>query len=124
MAEFQGTHITNQTATPPTVVDGRVGGGAVKHARDTWEYTDNDNGDYTVVLKVPVDGVPLSVKYASDDLTSGTTDVGLYKADGDGTFTAVDDDCFASAIAQGSDRDWETIYRNFKNNSIITIVII
>lgn len=102
MTEFKGTHVTNMTATPPVSTDGRVGGGVVKHTRDTWEYTDNENGDYTVVLKVPVDAVPISIKYASDDLTSGTSDIGLYKADGDGTFTAVDDDAFASAIAQGS----------------------
>lgn len=102
MTEYKGTHMTNKTATPPTVVNGRLNGGIVRHTRDTWEYANNENGDYTVVLQVPVDAIPISIKYASDDLTSGTSDIGLYKSDGDGTFSAVDDDCFASAIAQGS----------------------
>lgn len=102
MTEFKGTHITNITATPPTVVDGKLVAGLVKNAQDTWEFTNNENGDYVVVLPVPIDGVPASLKYATDDLTSGTIDIGLYSADGDGTFTAVDIDCFASSVAQGS----------------------
>lgn len=102
MTEYYGNLVTNLIATPPTVNDGKVGSGSLVHVGDSWEYANNGNGDYTVVLPVPVDGIPTSLKYASDDLTSGTTDVGLYKSDGDGTFTAVDDDCFASAIAQGS----------------------
>ena len=102
MAEFQSVNITKINTTPITIVDGRLMGGQSKHVRDTWEYTNNANGDFTVALKVPVDGIPYSVKYASDDLTSGATDIGLYSDDGDGTYTVVDSDAFASAIAQGS----------------------
>lgn len=102
MTEFKGTHITNKTATPPTVVNGRLAGGVLRHTRDTWEFTNNENDDYTVVLEVPVDAIPTSIKFACDDLTSGAADIGLYKADGDGTFTVVLVDCFADGIALGS----------------------
>lgn len=102
MAEFQSVNITKINTTPITIVDGRNMGGRQRHTQDTWAYTNNSNGDYTVVLKVPVDGIPNSVKYASDDVTSGTTQVGLFADDGDGTYTAVDDNCFGVDIAQGS----------------------
>ena len=102
MAEFQSVNITKINTTPITIVDGRLMGGTPKHTQDTWAYTNNANDDYVVALKVPVDGIPFSVKYASDDLTSGTTEIGLYLDDGDGTYTAVDIDCFASGVAQGS----------------------
>lgn len=102
MAEFQSVNITKINTTPITVVDGRLMGGTPKHTQDTWEFTDNANDDYTVVLKVPVDGIPFSVKFACDALTSGTASVGLYSDDGDGTYTAVDIDAFASIISVSS----------------------
>lgn len=102
MAEFQSVNITKINTTPITIVNGRLMGGISRHTKDTWEFTNNSNDDYTVVLKVPVDGIPYSVKYASDDLTSGTSEIGLYSDDGDGTYTAVDIDAFASGVAQGS----------------------
>lgn len=102
MATTKGTHITDFDSTPPDVVRGAVHGGTLKYYADAFEIADTGNGDSVILFRLPVDCVPVSLKYASDDLTSGTVDIGLYKKNADGTYSAVDDDCFASAIALGS----------------------
>lgn len=98
MATLKGTHITDFDSTPPDTVHSRVHGGTPKHYRDAFEIGDTDNDDVTIVFKVGIDEVPTSLKYACDALSSGSLDVGLYRKKSDGTYVAVDDDCFASAL--------------------------
>lgn len=102
MAVFYGNLLTNQVATPATINQSKYSGAVLRQCHDTWEFTDNANGDYTVVFKVPVDGVPTSLIFGCDALTSGTASLGLYKLNTDGTFSEVDLDCFATAIAVSS----------------------
>lgn len=102
MATLKATHITNFDAKPPLTVNSRLHGGNVKGYVDAFEIGDTDNADVTVVFKVGIDEIATSLVYAHDDLTSGTLEVGLYKKNNDGTYTAVDADCFATALALGS----------------------
>ena len=98
MATLKATHITDFDSTPPDTVKSRLHGGTPKHYRDAFEIGDTDNADVTIVFKVGIDEVPTSLKYACDALSSGALDVGLYKKNADGTYTAVDDNCFADAL--------------------------
>lgn len=102
MTQYLGDILTNSNAKPVTITDGRVFSGQVFRAVEVDEIANTDNADSTILLEVPVDGVPCQLFYASDDLTSGTTDIGLFYESSDGVYTAVDDNCFADAIAQGS----------------------
>lgn len=102
MATLKATHITDMDSTPKDVVRSRLHGGVSKHYRDAFEIGNTDNGDITIVFKVGIDAIPTSLKYAHDALTSGALDIGLYTKNADGTYTAVDDDCFASAIDPSS----------------------
>lgn len=100
MATFKGNHITDFDSNPPDVVNARLHGGVLKHARDQFELADTANGDIAHVLKLPIDAVITSIKLASDDLgTAGTIDIGFYKKNNDGTYTAVS----AGAIANNID---------------------
>lgn len=99
MTTYKATHITNFDAKPPLTVNARLHGGVVKEYKDAYEEADNANGDFTIVFKVPVDFVPSSLLFACDALGAGTADIGLYYKKADGTYAAVDDDCFATAIA-------------------------
>lgn len=91
--------MTSFVATPATIVNARLWGGVSKEYKDTWEEPDNANGDVTIVGPLPIDFVPSSILFASDALGAGTANVGLYKKNSDGTFTAVSAECFASDIA-------------------------
>lgn len=102
MATLKGSHITDFDSNPFDVVHSRLHGGNLKHYRDAFEIGDTDNGDITHVFKVGIDEVPVSLKFACDALTSGALDIGLYKKNADGTYSAVDDDAFASAIDPSS----------------------
>lgn len=102
MTTTKGTHITNMDSTPPEIFNARLHGGVVKICKDAFEIADTGNGDNVIVFKLPIDAVVHRVRFGCDDLTSGTIDIGTYKKNADGTYTAVDDDCFASAIALGS----------------------
>ena len=102
MTTLKATHITNFDAKPPLTVNSRLHGGKPKHYQDAFEIGDTDNADITVVFKVGIDEVPSSLKIASDNLTSGTLEIGLYRKKTDGTYVAVDVDCFATAVALGS----------------------
>lgn len=102
MATTKGTHITSFDSTPPTTVNSRLHGGVVKICKDAFEIADTGNGDSVIVFKLPVDAVVHRVRFGCDNLTSGTVDIGVYKKENDGTYTAVDDNCFADAIALGS----------------------
>lgn len=102
MATLKGTHVTDFDSTPFDVVRSRLHGGNTKHYRDAFEIGNTDNGDVTIVFKVGIDEVPTSLKYAHDALTSGALDIGLYKKNADGTYSAVDDNAFADAIDPSS----------------------
>ena len=102
MAEFKGTHVTKFDATPVQNVDGRLHGGITKTYVDAFEIADTEAADYYILFRLPVDAIIKTVKVASDNLTSGAIDLGLYAADGDGTYTVVSVDCFADGIALGS----------------------
>lgn len=102
MATLKGTHVTDFDSTPFDVVRSRLHGGNTKHYRDAFEIGNTDNGDVTIVFKVGIDEVPTSLKYAHDALTSGALDIGLYKKNADGTYSAVDDNAFADSIDPSS----------------------
>lgn len=99
MATTKGTHITDFDATPPDVVKSRLHGGVLKAAVDTTAHSTLGAGDIHHVFKLPIDAIIHSLKFASDDLgTTGTVDIGIYKKNVDGTYSAVDDNAFADAI--------------------------
>lgn len=112
MATTKGTHITNFDATPKTAVNARLHGGVLKAAVDQFELGDTADGDIHHVFKLPVDAIIHSVKMAADDLgTAGTIDIGFYKKNSDGTYTAVDADAIASAIDVNAAATGITEYR-------------
>lgn len=99
MATQKGTHVTKFDATPPTAVASRVHGGVVKYAGDTMELVDTANNDQAIVVKLPVDAVIQSVKFACDDLGgAGTADITFYKKNADGTYTEIADGLIANGI--------------------------
>lgn len=99
MATFLGQHATNFDATPPTVVEGRLHGGYMFTMSSVDEVPDTANGDIMMIFKVPVNSVIKAVRFANDALGAGTADIGVYRKASDGTYVAVDDDVFATAIA-------------------------
>ena len=112
MATQKGNHITDFDSQPADVVNSRLHGGVLKHARDQFELTDTANGDIAHVLKLPIDAVIPSIKFASDDLgTAGTVDIGFYKKNDDGTYSAVDADAIANNIDVSSAAVSLTEYR-------------
>lgn len=112
MATQKSTNITAFDATPFSRVDARLAGGVVKSIVDTFELTDTADADVAIVAKVPVDGIPLSIKFACDDLgTAGTVDIGLFYKAADGTYTVVDADAFANNIDVNSAAVALTEYR-------------
>lgn len=99
MATFKGTHITDFDAEPFEVVPSRLHGGVKKVIVDAFELADTANADFAIVAKLPIDAVIHSVQFASDDLgTAGTVDLGFYRKNADGTYTAVDADALANNI--------------------------
>jgi len=102
MAQFLGATLTNRGLSPATINSGQTYAGAVYRAAEVIEIADTANADTTILLEVPTDGFPFQLFYASDDLTSGTSNIGLFYESSPSVFTAVDDDCFATLIAQGS----------------------
>jgi hypothetical protein len=112
MATQKGTHITDFDATPFDSVNSRLHGGVLKASVDTFELADTANGDIAHVFKIPVDAVLHSVKFASDDLgTAGTVDIGFYRKNDDGTYSAVDADALANNIDVNSAAVSLTEYR-------------
>lgn len=102
MTQYKGTHITSFDSKPPTIVDSKFHGGQLLRFADTHEIADTENADSVIMIALPVDMVIDDIQFAADNLTSGNADVGLWKKNADGTYTAVDDDCFASQISFGS----------------------
>lgn len=99
MPTFTGQHIADFDSNPFDVVDARLHGGVLKTMSSVDEVPDTANADNMMIFRLPVDAVVKSVRFACDALGAGTADIGVYKKNGDGTYTAVDDDCFATAIA-------------------------
>lgn len=100
MVEFIGGHVANMDATPFTRTLSKLNGGNPKSTILTYELPDTANADYAIVAAVPVDAVLKSIKFASDDLgTAGTVDIGFYKRNANGSYTAVS----AAAIANNID---------------------
>lgn len=99
MPNFLGTHITNFDATPPRFEDAKTHGAVLKTLSSVDEVPDTANADTMMIFRLPVDAVVKSVRFACDALGAGTADIGVYRKGNDGTYVAVDDDCFASAIA-------------------------
>lgn len=102
MTQYLSNLITGHIAQPPTIVDSAVNGGNLRRVAETAEIADTGNGDSLIMVPIPVDAIIDDIEFAADDLTSGNADVGLWKRNADGTFTAVDDDCFATQISFGS----------------------
>lgn len=99
MATYTGTHVTKFDSTPRDVVASKLHGGVLKAAVDTFELEDTANADVKIVFKLPVDGILHSVKFACDDLgAAGTVDIGFYKKNTDGTYSAIDADAIANNI--------------------------
>ena len=112
MTTTYGTHITKFDATPPETVNSRQHGGVIKGCVDSFELADTANDDAHIVFKLPIDAILYSVKMAADDLgTAGTIDIGFFKKDNDGTYSAVDVDAIASAIDVNAAATGLTEYR-------------
>lgn len=99
MATFLGQHITDFDSSPFDVVPSKLHGGLIRTASSVDEVPDTGNGDNMMVIQLPVDAVVKKVSFACDALGAGTADIGVYKKNSDGTYTAVDDDVFATQIA-------------------------
>ena len=99
MAQQKGNHVTNFDSTPPLTVNSRQHGGVVKYAGDTLELADTANNDTAVLIKLPIDAVIQSVKFACDDLgTAGTVDITFFYKNSDGTYTEISDGLIANGI--------------------------
>lgn len=99
MTTTLGTLITNFDATPPLNVNSRLNGGYMKGSVDQFELPVITTTDEHIVFRIPIDATLFSVKMATDDLgTTGDLNIGFYKKNNDGTYTAVDDDAIASAV--------------------------
>lgn len=112
MATQKGTHVSNFDATPPLTVPSRQHGGVVKYAGDTMELVDTANNDQAVVIKLPIDAVIPSIKFAADDLgDAGTVDITFYKKNNDGTYTELADGLIANGIDVNAGATALTEYR-------------
>lgn len=99
MAQQKGTHVTNFDAKPPLTVPSRQHGGVVKYAGDTLELADTANNDTAVIIKLPIDAVIQSIKFACDDLgDAGTVDITFFYKNADGTYTEIADGLIANGI--------------------------
>jgi hypothetical protein len=103
MTTTKAANITNYDTTPPTIVDSALDGGFIRSIVDTIEVPDNEDADISILARIPVDAVIPSLMLASDDLgNSAQADLGFYKKNSDGTYTA------GSAAAIASNLDLNT----------------
>ena len=101
MANVNQTLVTNYLADPHAMNPAHQLGGRMRVASGTIALAAGDlsAGDTVMLAPIPTNASVVSIKIYNDDLDSGTTntcDVGLWSSDGE--VTAVDDDCYASAI--------------------------
>jgi hypothetical protein len=112
MAQYLYGAVAARDAIPPTVIDPKSGPSGTQTFVGTFELDDTGNGDSGIFLPISVEAVLPSIKLAFDDLgTAGTVDIGLFKKEVDGTYTAVDADCFANNIDVNSAAVGFTEYR-------------
>ena len=99
MAQYVSSLAANWDAKPFTRTTARLAGAQIKRELLTVEVPDSANADSVIIGAVPVDAVISSLRFACDDLgTAGTVDIGFYKRNADGTYTAVDADAIANNI--------------------------
>jgi len=98
MATEKSTLLSAQEANPVTIANTR---GILIGAIDTVAVANGADADIALTgIRIPVESKITSVRVATDALGgSATMDVGLFKDNGDNTYTAVDADCIATAIA-------------------------
>lgn len=112
MTTYKGTHITDFDSTPPDVVHAKMHGGNVKYYGDAPELVDTADGDIIHVLRLPIDAILINAYFACDDLgTAGTADIGFYKKNTDGTYTAVSAGALANNIDVNAAAVARTDYR-------------
>jgi hypothetical protein len=99
MANQNMTNIALVDGTPPQSANTFAGGTSEIVAVDTMEVTALSTDDTVVLFRIPVDAKITELALGCDDLasTSITIDLGLYEG-GTAGATAVDDDCFATAV--------------------------
>lgn len=102
MANQNFTNVALYEATPPRLAERYAGGSStLVVATDTMEVTALSTDDTVVLCRIPVDAIITSLQIACDDLATSsiTIDLGLYEGFTDGVAaSAVDDDCFATAV--------------------------
>ena len=101
MANVNTTLVTNFEASPQVMNPAYQQHGVVRIIQGTIALAAGDlsASDTVMLAPIPTNASVTSIKLFNDDLDSGSTntcDVGLWTADG--IVTAVDDDCYASAI--------------------------
>ena len=101
MANVNTTLVTNFEASPQVMNPAYQQHGVKRIIQGTIALAAGDlsASDTVMLAPIPTNASVTSIKLFNDDLDSGTTntcDVGLWTADGN--VTAVDDDCYASAI--------------------------
>ena len=102
MANVNTTLVSNLLASPQVASPSRTLHGSKRVAMGTIALAAGDLSatDTVMLAPIPSNAAIVSIKLFNDDLDSGTTntcDVGVYSESG-GTFTAQDDDAYASAI--------------------------
>ena len=102
MANVNTTLVSNLLASPQVANPSRTLHGTKRTAMGTIALAAGDLSatDTVMLAPIPSNAAIVSIKLYNDDIDSGTTitcDVGVYSESG-GTFTAQDDDAYASAI--------------------------
>ena len=102
MANVNTTLVSNMLALPQVASPSRTLHGVKRVAIGTIALAAGDlsASDTVMLAPIPSNAAIVTIKLFNDDLDSGTTntcDVGVY-SESDGTFTALDDDAYASAI--------------------------
>ena len=100
MTQTLGTYVTNEQASTFSINASGLVNAPVISIIGTTELTDNANGDEEIICKLPVDAKLISAKFAFDDFggTTATMDIGFWKANADGVFTAVDADALVNDL--------------------------
>lgn len=98
MADVLTSLMTSVVASPPVPIPNGKLGGVVQVATATYGGTTAADGNIVYFLPLPVDCRLFSLKGFWTAVASGVVEVGLFTPDGDGTYTAVDADLFASSL--------------------------
>lgn len=100
MADIELTAVSNVTGTPVSMNKPSITAGRVRTANGVYGAAGGapSNGDIVYYFGLPSAAVLLSLRKFHTQIASGVAEVGLFTYDGDGTYTAVDADLFASAL--------------------------